>query len=189
MIKKILIIILFLFIFTFFPFNSIAPYSRANEQIMDYSERELKILKDLGTEIEKEYDNATAILVEKIVSQTLRFKFDTPPIIYENRALIPVRAVTESLEANVAWYPKDQMVSIQKESIHIILLIDNKKVTVNEKEIEIDVPAKIFKNRTYVPLRFIAEEFDLDVQYSDETGVITLNKEEVSQIDKSINRI
>ncbi len=178
--KKFFIMILFLLVFTFIPFNSVDLYSRANEPVMDYSERELEILKNLEAEIEEEYDDVTAISVEKIVSPTLSFKFDTPPIIYENRTLIPVRAVTESLGANVVWYPQEKKVSIQKESIQIILFIENKTVTVNQKEKKIDVPAKIFCSRTYVPLRFVSEEFGLDVQYDSETGVITLKNQEVN---------
>lgn len=149
-------------------------YGIENNNIQKYSDREMIILEELGDEIENEYINATAISVEKIFSTTLKFKFDTPPIIYENRTLIPVRAVTESLGASVVWYPKEKKVSIKKDSTTIQLYIDNKNVTVNEDEKEIDVPAKIFNNRTYVPLRFVAEEFSLDIQYDPKTGTIAI---------------
>ncbi len=149
-------------------------YGISDDPSKKYSEREMIILKTIGAEIEDEYKMATAISVEKIVSNTLSFKFDTPPIIYDDRTLIPVRAVTESLGASVGWYPKEKKVSIIKDSITINLYIDNNKVTVNDKEKKIDVPAKLLNSRTYVPLRFVVEEFGLDIQYDSKTGVITL---------------
>ena len=109
-----------------------------------------------------------------IISSKFNFKFDTPPLIYESRTLVPIRAITESLGASVIWYPSERKVVIEKDSMIINLYIDNNKVIVNNIEKEIDVPAKILKSRAYVPLRFIIEEFGLNIQYQANTGVITI---------------
>lgn len=150
---------------------------KKSEEIRNkYSEEELLIIQEIAKEIEDENEEATAIAVEKIVSSTIDFKFDTPPVILQGRTLVPVRAITESLGASVTWYPSDRKVLIERDIKKIILYINNNSVMANGKEKTIDVPAKIFSNRTYVPLRFVVEEYGLEIEYDSETGIITIDE-------------
>lgn len=149
------------------------------QALAEYSERELKILENLKEEIEDQYEDVTVISVNRIQSASIRFKFDTPPIISHSRTLVPVRAFSESLEANVVWKPSTQEVIIKKDSIYIKITINDKKVMVNDTEKKIDVPARIFNDRTYIPLRFVIETFGLDIEYESKTGMITIENKGV----------
>ncbi len=95
--------------------------------------------------------------------------FDVPPVIKNNRTLIPVRAVTEELGAKVAWNQKDQTVIITKENIKIELVIGRTNSKVNGQIASLDAPAEIMNGRTLIPLRFIAETFNLKVGWNQET--------------------
>lgn len=54
----------------------------------------------------------------------------------------------------------------------IIFNLAENKVYVGEDEVAIDVPAEVMNNRTMVPLRFIAENLGLSVEYDNETQTI-----------------
>lgn len=98
-----------------------------------------------------------------------------PGIIIENgRTLVPVRIVSEILGANVEWNAVDKTVKITDSNTDVLLTIDSKEANVNGDVKTLDVPARIFNSLTYVPLRFISETLNAEVQY-----VPKLNYEEV----------
>lgn len=113
-------------------------------------------------------------------------KFDVPPVIKGGRTLIPVRAITNALGADVAWYAETKTVTVTKavyDSVYgeittvITINLDCDIVLVNGKEVKIDVPAQMVSNRTMVPLRFIAETFDQNIGYDSETGAVVIDEE------------
>ncbi len=82
---------------------------------------------------------------------------DAQPGIVQNRTLIPVRFVSEALGAKVDWDGINRVVTITQPGKVIKLAIDQVDVTVNGQAIALDVPAKIYFDRTFVPLRFVSE--------------------------------
>jgi hypothetical protein len=83
-----------------------------------------------------------------------------------NRTLVPVRIISETLGAEVGWEGSTQRVTITKGSKLITMTINSTDVQVNRDRIALDVPATLINSRTYVPLRFIAEALDAEVGYS-----------------------
>ncbi|AOT69928.1 stalk domain-containing protein [Geosporobacter ferrireducens] len=65
--------------------------------------------------------------------------------------------------------------------IKIQIQVDHDKMTVNEKQSELDVPAVIINNRTMVPVRFVAENLGAKVEWLQETKTvkITLDSKEL----------
>lgn len=106
-------------------------------------------------------------------------EFDVPPVIKSGRTLIPVRAVSGALGADVDWDSTSKTITITKsvygENGKVIKInLDSDIVLVNGKEVKLDVPAQSINNRTMVPLRFIAVILEKDVEYDSETGTITI---------------
>jgi len=91
---------------------------------------------------------------------------DLPPVIIEGRILIPVRAVSVALDADVVWDAVYNTITITRDDIEVILVIDEDGITVNGEPFSMDVPAQIFANRTFVPLRFIAIALGDDVEWN-----------------------
>lgn len=56
----------------------------------------------------------------------------------------------------------------------IKMLANNKVFEVNGKKIENDVAPLEIKDRTFVPIRFVSENFGLNVDYDEETEVVTI---------------
>jgi len=133
-------------------------------------------------------DNSIPVLVNGVL-----MKFDVPPVIKQNRTLIPVRAITESLGAEVKWDPKlPDIVTIVKtvDGKVITVVIDLKTGIVTKSvdstapvEVDFDVKPQLVNNRTLVPIRFLAETFGMKVDYDPETqGVFVDETEEAEKV-------
>ena len=99
---------------------------------------------------------------------------DVAPIIKGNRAFLPVRFVAESLGASVEWDNETRTVTITKDGIKIVITIGEETAIVNGETITLDYPAFIENDRTYTPIRFIAESFGAKVAWNDAGRIITI---------------
>ena len=104
-------------------------------------------------------------------------KTDFSPYIKEGRTFVPIREITEKLGADVKWNGKDKSIKITLNGDVINMQIDNSKVTVNDKKIELDhaqAPQLALYSRprketkTMVPLRFISETFGYNVDWNND---------------------
>ena len=105
---------------------------------------------------------------------------DAKPFIDENgRTLIPVRFVTEDLGATVEWNAQDREVYITKDGVNIMIRIDQEMILVNGRTKAMDTKAIIKEDRTYVPIRYVAEELGVTVGWdaSTRTVIITTVKD------------
>lgn len=120
---------------------------------------------------------------------------DVPGILYtldgQSRTLVPVRFITEELGAEVSWEQETETAVIQYQDKNIRLTIDSSTAMINGEEVSLPsgVPAKLmsYNNlwRTMVPIRFISESFDLDIDWVEDTKTVTISNQEqkVSGID------
>ncbi|MGI6331841.1 MAG: copper amine oxidase N-terminal domain-containing protein [Zhaonellaceae bacterium] len=123
-------------------------------------------------------------LEERIKVKGRNLKFDVPPVIKEGRTLIPVRAVTEGLGAKVTYDYETKQITIIKGDIIVVMTLGTKTLEVNGESRELDVPADTICNRTFVPLRFLAEVFGEKVEYDEETGDIEIGDTEDEEDDE-----
>lgn len=103
---------------------------------------------------------------------------DNYPVIEYGRMLVPLRVVSEELGAEVTWYGSTRSLDIQIKDMILNLKIDNNQAMVNydyDKMIIMDVAPKIINSSTYVPLRFIAEQFGADVEWIETTKTVCIN--------------
>ena len=105
----------------------------------------------------------------------LPLEADSEPIIVNDRTLVPVRAISETLNYKVNWDNDNQLVSISDNNKNIFLQIGSHLLHVNDIEYEIDVAPMIYKNRTYVPLRFITETLNCTVDWDNETFSVLIH--------------
>ena len=106
---------------------------------------------------------------------------EVPPLVIDSRTLVPVKLMTEKLGAEISWNSKTEEVTIKKSDKIIILKINSSTAKVNGKSKTLpDIVSPIIVNsRTMVPLKFIADEFSLTVNYSaanNSTNLISTSK-------------
>ena len=104
-------------------------------------------------------------------------QFDVPPIIVNNRVLVPFRAVFEALEMEVEWNDETRTAIGTNDDIRIEIPVDSYTAYINGEPVELDVPAMLYNARTLVPLRFIAESTGAGVWWSEimQTVWISIN--------------
>lgn len=91
------------------------------------------------------------------------------PYIENGRTYIPIRVISENLGYNVDWVQKTQTAIIKKSNNTVEIRIGDNKALVNgvAKNIDLDSNIKVTvkNNRTYVPVRFVAEAMGEQVDY------------------------
>lgn len=92
------------------------------------------------------------------------------PLLINGATFVPIRFVAEKLEADVAFNAGD--ISIRKGNRAISLRIGQTAATVNGEARQLSRAAFTQNGVTFVPLRFIAEAFDANVQFAQ--GIITI---------------
>ncbi|MBQ2942390.1 MAG: InlB B-repeat-containing protein [Clostridia bacterium] len=99
---------------------------------------------------------------------------DVAPVIRNDRTMLPARFVAEALGATVTWDEEARRVTITKDELVIVLAIDSDKATVKGEEVTLDSPAFIENDRTYTPIRFVAEALGATVAWEEETQKVTI---------------
>ena len=100
---------------------------------------------------------------------------DVPPVIIEGRTLVPVRAIFEELGADVEWNADTQTVTATKDSLNVVLQINNTSASINGETKTLDVPAQIVDGRTMVPARFVTESMGCNVGWNADTQTVTIS--------------
>lgn len=95
-----------------------------------------------------------------------------PPLVINNRVIVPFRAIFQALDHKVNWNETTQ--SITSEDIY--LKINNRIAKIGDKAIVLDVPAQLFENNsvTYVPLRFISEALGKEVRWDEKNNKVVI---------------
>ena len=104
-----------------------------------------------------------------------KVEFDQQPVIQDGRTLVPLRKIFEALGAVVGWDNDTNTVIAEKDDTVIMMQIGNKSMYKNNEKIEIDVPPVLLNDRTLVPVRAIAESFNLTVGWDEATWTVTVD--------------
>lgn len=93
------------------------------------------------------------------------------------RTFVPIRFIAESFGAEVSWLEAEKKVVIQQSQNGktINLYLNNKQASVNGTVTTLDAEPRIVNGRTVIPLRFVAENLDLDVVWDADTKTISIN--------------
>lgn len=122
-----------------------------------------------------------------------RLKTEFIPFAYQGRTLVPIREITESMGANVAWNNKNRTAQISLGGNKVMLQIGSKVVYINGKKKMMDTNSipqfatypRAKETKTMVPLRFLSEALDFDVNWNQKQQLATIsNMKAVSIIDQ-----
>lgn len=109
-------------------------------------------------------------------------KSDVQPFIQNERTMVPIRFISETLGYKVDWNNEERLVSITGKDTSLELKIGSKKAKVNGKDLELDAPATIKSDRTFVPLRFVAENLKAEVKWDNDNFKVIINDSSNSSI-------
>lgn len=101
---------------------------------------------------------------------------EQPPVVINDRTLVPVRAVCEALGLDVDWNQKFQEVTISRGDSFVKLGIDYHTLNVNNFLSYIDAAPKIVNGVTCVPIRYVVEPFGAIVEWDNETRTVMVKE-------------
>ena len=101
---------------------------------------------------------------------------DVAPKIVNDRTMLPIRIVAESLGGTVTWNGELQRVTIQKGADVILITIGADTAYVNGTAVKLDAAAFVENGRTYLPLRFISETLGAQVAWNEAEKTVTITK-------------
>ena len=101
--------------------------------------------------------------------------FSVPPRQIQNRTMVPLRGIFESLGARVEWNESQQSIIAIKGNTDVQLGIGDRRATVNRRVVYLDAPASIYRGSTMVPLRFVSEALGADVKWFDASQTVTIS--------------
>lgn len=108
-------------------------------------------------------------------------KSDVAPYIYKDRTMVPLRVISENLGKKVLWDSANRSVQISDDYGSVLYLtIDKKEINDfaggNSNTIKLDVAPSIKDDRTFVPLRAIAEAFGEKVDWDKDKRLVIIGE-------------
>lgn len=121
------------------------------------------------------YDFQNKLVIPSISLNGQPLKTDTNPVLYNNTLLVPVKAISEELEAKVHWDQSTNKIIIHTPGTKIELTINDDIAYLNGEEIILSIPGQNINNRTMVPLRFISESLGASVSWDNKTKIVSIS--------------
>ena len=87
------------------------------------------------------------------------------PAIINSRVMVPIRAIVETLGGTVGWDESLKQITMNARGNKVIMWLNSTAISANGMTAQMDVAPQIINNRTFVPVRFAAENFDCQVDW------------------------
>lgn len=110
------------------------------------------------------------------VSAQIDYGRGTTPVISNSRTIVPIRSIVEAFGGKVSWNPALQEVTLTMHNDIIRLIIQSDVGYHNGTAHKLDASPTIINGRTMLPIRFVAERFNLAVAWDNSSRTITLIK-------------
>ena len=111
---------------------------------------------------------AEIVETEKPIKVTLNGEevmFDQPPVAIDGRTLVPIRAVIEKMGGTVDWDGASNTATLTYSGDVIKLILGSNIAYLNGVANTLDVAPCAMNNRTLLPIRFVAESFNHNVDW------------------------
>ena len=103
------------------------------------------------------------------------------PAFVSGKLMVPMRVIFENLGANVAW--NNGVISATKDNTQIQLVINNLRGKLNNRPHILPVAPQIINGKTMVPLRFVGETLNAEVDYLHELQLVLITSDKYKNIN------
>lgn len=110
------------------------------------------------------------------------------PVIENDTTLVPMRDIFEALGAKIEWIESEKAV-MAYDGVNVLkLTVGADTMLLNNNEVELNLPAKIINDKTYVPLRAVSESLNADVVWEEETRSVKIERSSSEHIISRLYR-
>ena len=98
----------------------------------------------------------------------------TTPLIMAGRTMVPIRAIVEAMDGSLSWEGDTQKITLDARGNTVEMWIGSTEINVNGSSENMDVAPVIQNQRTFVPLRFAAENLDANIDWLSSTREVVI---------------
>lgn len=157
--------------------NGVCPYAKSSAPSTPSVSSASKPQTPVQTPVPEPILPPIVLIINGIAVST-----DAPPVIVNDRTLVPVRAILDAMGATIGWSDESKQVTAELGDTTIILSIGNTTAIVNNQFEPLDVPAQIINGRTMIPARFVAENLNADVTWDETTRTVTIFSQPIAPV-------
>lgn len=99
---------------------------------------------------------------------------DVKPYIKNDRTMVPLRFLAEEMGATVGYNDQTRGITVTLGETVMELLVDQTAYSLNGTPYEMDCPAEIFEDRTFVPVRFVSEALGKSVFWLNDARIVVI---------------
>jgi hypothetical protein len=140
-----------------------------------YTDEELAQFESVSALIEKMMEDAKALDAGSVTINNQLIKFDAPVYIKGGDIMVPVKAITEKLEAEVVFNEETKTLTITKDTAVIEITATGVTATIDGTPVDITDRVQVTCGRTFIPLDLLAEILNLDVTYDSDNEIIDVD--------------
>ncbi|MEG1930986.1 MAG: glycosyl hydrolase family 18 protein [Anaerovorax sp.] len=134
----------------------------------------VNLAKGMTKENWKKY--ITVILDNQVVNFQEEADMGNPFVDENNRTLVPMRKIFETVGAKVRYDQETKVITVEKGEVRVQVTAGSNLLYVNGEAVPMDTKAIIKNDRTYIPLRATFEPFGYAVKWSQASGTVYINK-------------
>lgn len=119
-------------------------------------------------QVEITYQGGTS----QLAVQTVKVNVNDVPLevgayafIENNRVQVPLRDIFEALGAEISWDEKSNTMVATKDHVTVELKLNATVAIVNGSQVALETPAKLYKEKMVVPIRFVSESLGARVEW------------------------
>jgi hypothetical protein len=140
-----------------------------------YTDEELAQFENVSALIEKMMADAKALDAGSVTINNQLIKFDAPIYIKGGDIMVPVKAITEKLDAEVVFNAETKTLTITRDNAVIEITAAGVTATIDGTSVDITDKVQVTCGRTYLPLDLLAEILDLDVTVDNDNGTVDVD--------------
>lgn len=99
-----------------------------------------------------------------------------PAILKNQHVMMPLRELSEKFGYYVDWNQQLQQIQLSNGETNITLHLNNKQAVINNMQIQMDIEPLLVNNTTYIPLRFISENFGYTVSWDGSNNKVIIKE-------------
>ena len=100
--------------------------------------------------------------------------FDQEPIIFNDRTMVPMRKIFESLGATVSWDDSTKTATGTRGDRAVKVSVGQKTMNINNKTVVLDTAPIVLSGRTLVPVRAVAEGLGCTVDWKGNYNLVSI---------------
>lgn len=115
----------------------------------------------------------------QVIIDGVKGDYTNNPIILNGRTLLPLRELLAKLgvandDQHIIWDSKEKSVTAIKDTVKIYLKVGDVNAKVNDEDVTIDAAPVNYNSRVFIPAKFVAETFGMNVTWNDDTKTVQM---------------